>query len=388
MADTPQEIPFLNILQHLLSIEPKDAVSDIIWDTAETLVHRATLLENREDSTKLLRAPSVQKFSCPHCRVDIPTSNRKLSLPHNLTSVTLTTQQSHPGAIPLAPALPSGNVPTAPSPPPSGNIFFSKKDRKKLIFYSKNVAPIPPPPPMSKVPNPPACPPAPNLLNASNEVTRPKTPNETTSDSLKPLPQQETPTPRSKMKTINWNKIPPNKVVGKNNIWSIVADNHQNSPMAEMNWDEMEGLFCQQATQGSPKLGRDSGTDTVDRRARKDNNEVSMQRRAQGRLMTNMFRNISQITLLDGKRSLNVNIFVKQFRSTNEEITQMIREGEHDEIGAEKLRGLLKILPEFDELEMLKNFEGDKSRLGNAEKFLMQLLTVPKYEQCHGFATV
>ena len=122
VADTPQEIPFLNILQHLLSIEPKDAVSDIIWDTAETLVHRATLLENREDSTKLLRAPSVQKFSCPHCRVDIPNSNRKLSLPHNLTSVTLTTQQSHPGAIPVAPALPSGNVPSAPPPPPSGKL--------------------------------------------------------------------------------------------------------------------------------------------------------------------------------------------------------------------------------------------------------------------------
>ena len=144
-----------------------------------------------------------------------------------------------------------------------------------LIKFFYRQAPIPPPPPMSKVPNPPACPPAPNLLNSSNEVTRPKTPNETTSDSLKPLPQQETPTPRSKMKTINWNKIPPNKVVGKNNIWSIVADNHQNSPMAEMNWDEMEGLFCQQVTQGSPKLGRDSGTDTIDRRTRKDNEVIS-----------------------------------------------------------------------------------------------------------------
>jgi inverted formin-2 len=77
------------------------------------------------------------------------------------------------------------------------------------------------------------------------------------------------------MKTINWNKIPPNKVVGTNNIWSIVADNHQNSPMAEMNWDEMEGLFCQQVTQGSPKLGRvDAGSETVERRSRKDN-EVS-----------------------------------------------------------------------------------------------------------------
>ncbi|CRK96966.1 CLUMA_CG010313, isoform A [Clunio marinus] len=340
VADTPQEIPFLNILQHLLSIEPKDDINDVVWDTAETLVHRATLLENREDSVKLLRSPSVQKFSCPHCRHDITSPNRKLSLPHNLTSVTLTTPQSHSGAVPVVPISSSGTASAAPPPPPPA-------------------APIPPPPPMiSKVPNPPACPPAPNLLNSSNEVTRPKTPNETTSDSLKPLPQQETPTPRAKMKTINWNKIPPNKVVGKNNIWSIVAYNHQNSPMAEMNWDEMEGLFCQQVTQGSPKLGRESGSDTIDRRTRKDN----------------------EITLLDGKRSLNVNIFLKQFRSTNEEITQMIREGEHDEIGAEKLRGLLKILPEFDELEMLKNFDGEKNRLGNAEKFLLQLLKVPNYK--------
>lgn len=64
--------------------------------------------------------------------------------------------------------------------------------------------------------------------------------------------------------------------------------------------------------------------------------------------------------------------------STNENIIQVIRDGEHDEIGAEKLRGLLKILPELDELEMLRNFDGDKSKLGNAEKFLLQLIEVPK----------
>ncbi|KAL4719046.1 hypothetical protein ACJJTC_005569 [Scirpophaga incertulas] len=60
VADTPQEVPFLSILQHLLRIDPKEAVSDIVWDTAETLVHRATLLETREDAAKLLRAPSIQ----------------------------------------------------------------------------------------------------------------------------------------------------------------------------------------------------------------------------------------------------------------------------------------------------------------------------------------
>lgn len=111
--------------------------------------------------------------------------------------------------------------------------------------------------------------------------------------------------------------------------------------------------------------------------------------------------------LLDGKRSLNVNIFLKQFRrfetesnisienprdlirlthfllpsldsSSNDNIIQLIKEGCHDDIGAEKLRGLLKILPEVDELEMLKSFDGDKSKLGNAEKFFLQLVQVPK----------
>ena len=75
-----------------------------------------------------------------------------------------------------------------------------------------------------------------------------------------------------------------------------------------------------------------------------------------------------------------MNIFLKQFRSSNEEIIRLIKDGDHDDIGAEKLRGLLKILPEFDELDMLKNFDGDKTRLGNAEKFLLHLLSVPNFK--------
>lgn len=159
------------------------------------------------------------------------------------------------------------------------------------------------------------------------------------------------------MKTINWNKIPSDRVVGGNNVWTQVAFAHQHSPMTDMDWSEMEGLFCQQAPPSSPRLGgRDSGGST-ERRVRKDNVEIA---------------------LLDGKRSLNVNIFLKQFRSSNEEIVKLIRDGEHDDIGAEKLKGLLKLLPEVDELDMLKSFTGDFGKLGNAEKFLIQLTSLPK----------
>ncbi|GAB0094269.1 FH2 domain-containing protein [Sergentomyia squamirostris] len=321
VSDTPQGIPFLSILQHLLRIDPKEAVSDLIWDTAETLVHRATLLENHEDSVRLLRAPSVQKIMCPHCRTDISATRKQSIATGSLAS-------------PPPPPLPALSPP--PPPPPA-------------MADTKPVAP-PPPPPMAAVLKPTVqAPPPPQA----------KTPEPPSTEPQQLLPQQEIPVPRSKMKTINWNKIPSNRILGKHNIWSSLASSHSTKEKG-LDFEEIEDLFCQQATpnpQASPKLGRDK-TDTLERK-KKENSEIS---------------------LLDGKRSLNVNIFLKQFRSSNENIINLIRNGEHEDVGAERLRGLLKILPEVDELDMLKSFDGDKSRLGNAEKFLLELLKLSNYK--------
>jgi len=57
-----------------------------------------------------------------------------------------------------------------------------------------------------------------------------------------------------------------------------------------------------------------------------------------------------QVNLLDMKRSMNVNIFLKQFKMSNEEVVQLMKDGDDTKIGAEKLKGLLKILPEKDEV--------------------------------------
>ncbi|XP_037939301.1 formin-J isoform X2 [Teleopsis dalmanni] len=366
VADTPQEVPFLSILQHLLRIDPKEPVSDVIWDTAEKLVHRATLLENHEDSVRLLRTPSVQKFTCPHCRNDATSPSRKAStLPNSPNSVltTSTCSSQHLSSpqmnIPVPPPQPLTNNTIVPPPPP---LPLAPSATSAQLTAG---VPPPPPPPLLNGNAPPAPPPptSNSLFNTTLQAVRPTTPEPGYIDQTTVLlPQQDTPAPKAKMKTINWGKIPPSKVIGKENIWTIVATNHQDRPMTDIDWNEMEGLFCLQSTsaQGSPKLGRDgNGCDTLDRKSKKENTEI---------------------TLLDGKRSLNVNIFLKQFRTSNEDIIQLIRDGEHDDIGAEKLRGLLKILPEVDELDMLKSFNGDKNRLGNAEKFLLQLVEVPNYK--------
>ncbi|CAG9858239.1 unnamed protein product [Phyllotreta striolata] len=326
VAETPQEIPFLSILQHLLRIDPKEPVSDIIWDTAERLVHRATLLENREDSARLLRTPSTQSKLFCHCQLRIDNSSRRQSL-----------------TGPLSPP------PPAPGPPPPPPLIGSPLP--------------PPPPPPPSIPNPPCAPPPAPAPPPLQLKTKTQISSQMETDSvIEKLPQQEIPAPKTKMKTINWNKIPNNKVVGTNNIWTQVAYSHQHSPMTDMDWSEMEGLFCQQAppsAHSSPKLGHRDSSDNLERRMRKDNTEI---------------------TLLDGKRSLNVNIFLKQFRSSNEDIVQLIKNGEHDDIGSEKLRGLLKLLPEVDELDMLKSFNGNYNKLGNAEKFLIQLTNLSNYK--------
>ena len=63
-----------------------------------------------------------------------------------------------------------------------------------------------------------------------------------------------------------------------------------------------------------------------------------------------------QINLLDMKRSMNVNIFLKQFRLPNTDIVALVKEGKAEEINAERLKGLLKIMPERDEVSARQFF--------------------------------
>ena len=48
-----------------------------------------------------------------------------------------------------------------------------------------------------------------------------------------------------------------------------------------------------------------------------------------------------------------MNIFLKQFRKTNDVIIEQIKQGDARALGVEKLKGLLKILPQQDEVRMI-----------------------------------
>ncbi|XP_058018818.1 inverted formin-2 isoform X6 [Ahaetulla prasina] len=87
-----------------------------------------------------------------------------------------------------------------------------------------------------------------------------------------------------------------------------------------------------------------------------------------------------EITFLDPKKSLNLNIFLKQFKCTNEEVVKMIQEDDRTKFDVEVLKQLLKLLPEKHEIENLKAFKEEKEKLANADQFYLLLLGVPSYQ--------
>ncbi|XP_052078759.1 formin-J-like [Mytilus californianus] len=333
ITDTAQEICFLTTLQHMLKIDPSDENSKLIWQTVETLVSRATLIENNDDSQKLLKSFMRQreKSTDGKCTCACHDGRTRVMSPKR------NTDNSHPGTIDSSNKAPAPPPPPPPPPPGIG-------------------APPPPPPPPGMPPPPPMAPGMPPPPPPVPGLARPSP--------VQKLPQQNIPKPTTKLRTLQWQKISATKVLsGKPNIWNT-AGKLFNGYVSKFDFGTIDELF-------SVNSNPDSSTDKAagissSEKKRKESTEIN---------------------LLEGKRSLHINILLRQFKMPSDEIVQLINEGASDKIGAEKLRNLLKILPYEDEVEKLKTFDGDKSKLGNAEKFLVSLLTIPYYKsRIEGFA--
>uniref|UniRef100_A0A1I7VTZ8 FH2 domain-containing protein n=1 Tax=Loa loa TaxID=7209 RepID=A0A1I7VTZ8_LOALO len=211
--------------------------------------------------------------------------------------------------------------------------------------------PPPPPPPSSETSGGPP-PPPPLQLNAkeSRLLSKKKL------DIPKVLKPKAMPKAGSQMKQIQWTKIPVEKVIGDgmqkiHNVWMSSARLSENE--LHLNFDELESMFsC-----GTTRTCTD--TSKVERCTTRRN---------------------AIITLLSHKRSFNVSIFLKQFKEGTSQIIENVRKGYGEFFGLERLNNLRAILPDTEEIEILRGFSGDQSQLGIAEQFFLSLLTVPDYK--------
>ncbi|XP_041132499.1 inverted formin-2-like isoform X2 [Polyodon spathula] len=231
---------------------------------------------------------------------------------------------SHPPPPPPLPGM--GSMSTPPPPPPL-----------------PGMAPPPPPLPgmgsLSPPPPPPPCPGTGDMLVAQTSYSL----GCAQTDFHKPVRY-----PTLRMKKLNWQKLPSNAVSDSNSMWTSVQS--MGSPL-EPNYSSIEQLFCLPVAQ-------------------------SKEREA----ATPVKKPPKEITFLEPKKNLNLNIFLKQFRCSNEEVVHMIKSGDRSKFDVEVLKQLLKLLPEKHEIANLKSFQGEKEKLAEPDAFYLLLLSVPCYQ--------
>lgn len=81
--------------------------------------------------------------------------------------------------------------------------------------------------------------------------------------------------------------------------------------------------------------------------------------------------------VLDPKKAQNIAILLRALNVTLEEVTDALLDGNAECLGAELLETLVKMAPTKEEELKLRDFTGDLSKLGSAERFLKAVLDIP-----------
>jgi hypothetical protein len=81
-------------------------------------------------------------------------------------------------------------------------------------------------------------------------------------------------------------------------------------------------------------------------------------------------------SLLDPKRSQHVAIVIKQFKMSHEELKQAILSMDNTRLSESDLMFLSQVAPTQEELEKIRNYDGDRSLLSEADRFYLGIESV------------
>ncbi|KAL3879958.1 hypothetical protein ACJMK2_032234 [Sinanodonta woodiana] len=406
VENTPLSATLLGIFHALYQIDPYNNQSETLWTLIERLSQEA--VGGNSDSEKLLSKCKAERTQYHDKEIQTDDSDKSVCKLQRQTIVCKGVTNVPPPPPPPPPPTPpitplvnvippppplqiSGAAPSPPPPPPpvpptptssshSGAKGHSTVSRSPLS--PKCLPAASPPSPLS--PGAGFYIPSPSSLKHVRSPFSPKSPTQNRPDTHFQIPNEHvtsnanllspvapvpppspglpfttqpsavpainTPDPNCKMKTLSWNKIP-QFAFSDSSVWVDVLKMKDD---VNVEYKRLEEWFSQKVN---------------------DKKEEKADDKTLRRLSSN-----TEITLLDPKRSMNVNIFLKQLRKPNEEVIELIKKGDARAFGVEKLKGLLKILPQPDEVELIQSYEGDIDKLGPAERFYHEMLQVKAFK--------
>jgi len=149
------------------------------------------------------------------------------------------------------------------------------------------------------------------------------------------------PVPKGPTKRLNWKKVPNNKL-----ITTVFKDFGDEEIPLEV--DKLEELF-----------------------STKKKEEAKAEEHAKSKV----------INLIDLSRANNIGIMLNRLKRSPEDIKTAIIKMDAEFLNTGNLEALRKTLPNKDEIETLKNFEGDKLNVGYVEQYMFQIYDIPDLDK-------
>ncbi|KAG5189667.1 hypothetical protein JKP88DRAFT_347642 [Tribonema minus] len=331
---------FLSVLQHLLAIPSADLAGKQQWEAAEEALHQ--IVTHSDDEYSLTYEDLKRMLDWKERLEDLSLKCDRLEKENT------TLKQTTAAAVAAA-----KNAPPGPPAPPGGPR-----------------GPVPPPPPMPGFRGPPGPPPMPGR--------GPPGPPPMPGRGMLPMPRgpagmaggfggggdggkakKPNDKPDVALRSLFWNKLPDSKLKGT--IWEDIdkelggTDDKPGNDQALLDADvraALLGNFCANA----PKKGGQAAEDEAKRKAEEDKKKKAA----------------AQINLLDPKTLQNVGITLAKFRMSNNEIVGAVVRMDEEKLDLDKA-------PKDDEITTLKDFDGDKEKLGKVEKFFLLTMGIPRY---------
>ncbi|KAF9546050.1 hypothetical protein EC957_010186 [Mortierella hygrophila] len=235
----------------------------------------------------------------------------------------------------MANSPPTTGGPPPPPPPPMPNAPFGKSALKPPSH------PIPPPPPPGPQPQGAAAlegaiPTLPVFLAGNNRIVNPL---------AMAIPQVVKPT--RPMKQLFWNKLPTGVIT--NTVWKDICDPSSDLGTVELDFAEIDELFCKNQTVSA------TASSTPEKK--------------------------KPVSLFNVNRANNIAIMLSRIKMTYPEIRAALMEILDDKLSIENLKAIKQYVPTGDEIELIKEFDGNFESLGHAEKFYREIHDIPRLSE-------
>ncbi|XP_050388089.1 formin-like protein 6 [Argentina anserina] len=252
-----------------------------------------------------------------------------------------------------------------PPPPPLPNVSLLQSIANSTRQVSRAPAPPPPPPPPSRrigddsetIVDPKPTPVSPKPLSSFTSTPKGSFENGTSKTKLlhraekslgsaESLENDDSGGAKPKLKPLHWDKV--RATSDRATVWDQLK-----SSSFQLNEDMMETLFGCNAANAAPKE-----PSSVTRRSVLPPVEQGNR-------------------VLDPKKSQNIAILLRALNVARDEVVESLTDGNLEGLGAELLETLVKMAPTKEEEIKLREYQGDISKLGSAERFLKAVLDIP-----------